>query len=88
MLGVGHASLDTVCRVTKELGLHSKLTGAGGGGCALTLIRDDVNASVIQQVKQALEKEGFACFEAEVGGAGVQLSNPSELKEFSSLFLS
>lgn len=38
-LGVGHASLDQLCRVTMAHGLHSKLTGAGGGGCGITLLR-------------------------------------------------
>ncbi|XP_036383532.1 mevalonate kinase isoform X2 [Megalops cyprinoides] len=39
VIGVGHSSLDTLCRVTLERGLHSKLTGAGGGGCGITLLR-------------------------------------------------
>ncbi|KAJ8379357.1 hypothetical protein SKAU_G00001350 [Synaphobranchus kaupii] len=32
VIGVGHPSLDTLCRVTLARGLHSKLTGAGGRG--------------------------------------------------------
>ncbi|XP_061241092.1 mevalonate kinase isoform X3 [Bos javanicus] len=40
-LGVGHASLDQLCQVTTAHGLHSKLTGAGGGGCGITLLRPD-----------------------------------------------
>ena len=39
-LGVGHPALDKIVAITSALGLHSKLTGAGGGGCALTLIPD------------------------------------------------
>ncbi|XP_006171278.1 mevalonate kinase isoform X2 [Tupaia chinensis] len=38
-LGVGHASLDRLCQVTTAHGLHSKLTGAGGGGCGITLLK-------------------------------------------------
>lgn len=38
-MGVGHPALDTLCRVTLAKGLHSKLTGAGGGGCGITLLR-------------------------------------------------
>lgn len=38
-MGVGHPALDTLCRVTLTKGLHSKLTGAGGGGCGITLLR-------------------------------------------------
>lgn len=39
VMGVGHSSLDTLCRITLTRGLHSKLTGAGGGGCGITLLR-------------------------------------------------
>uniref|UniRef100_A0A6Q2YBE6 Mevalonate kinase n=1 Tax=Esox lucius TaxID=8010 RepID=A0A6Q2YBE6_ESOLU len=39
VMGVGHPALDNLCRVTLARGLHSKLTGAGGGGCAITLLR-------------------------------------------------
>ncbi len=31
-IGVGHAALDSVVSVGNQLGMHSKLTGAGGGG--------------------------------------------------------
>ena len=37
-IGVGHPSLDKVHHMTSEIGLASKLTGAGGGGCAIALI--------------------------------------------------
>lgn len=43
-LGVGHASLDQLCQVTQARGLHSKLTGAGGGGCGITLLRPGLGA--------------------------------------------
>ncbi|KAJ0067516.1 hypothetical protein NL108_007996, partial [Boleophthalmus pectinirostris] len=39
VMGVGHPTLDTLCQVTLARGLHSKLTGAGGGGCGITLLR-------------------------------------------------
>lgn len=37
-LGVGHASLETVCTLAAGEGVMSKLTGAGGGGCAISLL--------------------------------------------------
>jgi mevalonate kinase len=41
-IGVGHSSLDEVCKITAEFKLHSKLTGAGGGGCALSFINPSI----------------------------------------------
>ena len=38
LLGVSHPSLEQVCQLCSSHGLHCKLTGAGGGGCAVTLI--------------------------------------------------
>lgn len=41
ILGVSHATLETIRYKTAEPhGLSTKLTGAGGGGCAVTLIPD------------------------------------------------
>ncbi|XP_042434450.1 mevalonate kinase-like isoform X2 [Zingiber officinale] len=37
-MGVSHASIETVIRTTLKYKLASKLTGAGGGGCVLTLL--------------------------------------------------
>jgi len=40
-LGVSHPSLETIkARTVIPFGLSTKLTGAGGGGCAVTLIPD------------------------------------------------
>eukprot|EP01114_Cavostelium_apophysatum_P014500 TRINITY_DN3780_c0_g1_i2.p1 TRINITY_DN3780_c0_g1~~TRINITY_DN3780_c0_g1_i2.p1 ORF type:complete len:393 (-),score=52.13 TRINITY_DN3780_c0_g1_i2:152-1330(-) len=47
-LGVGHPALDKVCETTQRFGFPSKLTGAGGGGCALTLISDGENLTILQ----------------------------------------
>ncbi|XP_055970468.1 mevalonate kinase [Sorex fumeus] len=70
-LGVGHASLDQLCQVTSAHGLHSKLTGAGGGGCGITLLRPDLEQPEVEAVKRALSSHGFDCWETIIGGPGV-----------------
>lgn len=37
-MGVSHACIETVIRTTLKYKLATKLTGAGGGGCVLTLL--------------------------------------------------
>lgn len=39
-MGVSHPSLEQVRNITRQHGLRTKLTGAGGGGCAVTILRD------------------------------------------------
>lgn len=46
-LGVSHPSLETIKATTATpFGLSTKLTGAGGGGCAVTLIPDGKRRSL------------------------------------------
>lgn len=39
-LGTSHPALEKVRELTGKYGLSSKLTGGGGGGCAITFVRD------------------------------------------------
>ncbi|PWN35812.1 cystathionine beta-l [Meira miltonrushii] len=72
-MGVSHASLELIRKTTAAapFNLSTKLTGAGGGGCAVTLVPDSMSEAVLQQLKTALEQQGFACYETTVGGPGV-----------------
>ncbi|XP_077600712.1 mevalonate kinase-like [Stigmatopora nigra] len=81
VMGVGHPTLDTLCRVTLARGLHSKLTGAGGGGCGITLLRPETDTAVIQNTIQDLNACHFDCWETSIGGPGVQVHSPASLKE-------
>jgi len=42
VIGVSHPALEQICTTTAKYGLISKLTGAGGGGCALTFIEPGI----------------------------------------------
>ncbi|KAM5200491.1 mevalonate kinase isoform 2-T2 [Hipposideros larvatus] len=78
-LGVGHASLDRLCQAAMAHGLHSKLTGAGGGGCGITLLRPDLEGPEVEATKQALTSYGFDCWETSVGAPGVSVHAAASL---------
>ncbi|XP_052510608.1 LOW QUALITY PROTEIN: mevalonate kinase [Budorcas taxicolor] len=83
-LGVGHASLDQLCQVTTAHGLHSKLTGAGGGGCGITLLRPDLERPEVEATKRALSGCGFDCWETSIGAPGVSVTRPPPWTSLSS----
>ncbi|NXR48145.1 KIME kinase, partial [Hippolais icterina] len=79
VLGVGHPSLDRLCQVTASHSLHSKLTGAGGGGCGITLLPPDTSLLAVEAAKQDLCACGFECWETKIGAPGVTLHSCSSL---------
>lgn len=72
-MGVSHASIETVLQTALKYKLTSKLTGAGGGGCVLTLLPSLLSAKVIEKVIGDLEQCGFQCLIAEIGGNGLEI---------------
>ncbi|RJE26833.1 mevalonate kinase [Aspergillus sclerotialis] len=77
-LGVSHPLLDRICELaaTTNVGWE-KLTGAGGGGCAIILPRPDVKEDDVQALDQDLAMEGFEKHETVLGTAGVGLLLPT-----------
>jgi len=73
-LGVSHASLDQLCHVTARHGMHSKLTGAGGGGCALTLVTPGTSEASVTEVIRELSSLGFEVWNTCLGDHGVTLA--------------
>jgi len=71
-LGVGHPALEAIKAKAGQppYTLHTKLTGAGGGGCAVTVIPDDFSEDSLQLLTAELHADGFACYETAVGGSG------------------
>ncbi len=79
-LGVSASSLERACALAAEEELPSKLTGAGGGGCAYAVV--GLGALSAEEVARArrlqrrLEAEGFHCYNTTVGGDGVLWHEP------------
>ncbi|GAU11536.1 hypothetical protein TSUD_345260 [Trifolium subterraneum] len=71
-MGVSHTTIETVLRTTLKYRLASKLTGAGGGGCVLTLLPTLLSSNVVDKVVAELESNGFQCFIAGIGGNGMK----------------
>ncbi|RDB26082.1 Cystathionine beta-lyase [Hypsizygus marmoreus] len=77
-LGVSHPSLEVIRRKTaaEPYQLSTKLTGAGGGGCAVTLVPDDFKAQDLQNLMTELIREGFQPYLTSVGGSGLGILSP------------
>lgn len=74
-LGVSHPGLEVIRSLSDTLNIGStKLTGAGGGGCALTMLHKDVKESAIKEFKETLETQhGYALYETRLGGIGCSI---------------
>ncbi|KAK2460918.1 hypothetical protein APHAL10511_007388 [Amanita phalloides] len=76
-LGVSHPSLEAIREITADpCGLSTKLTGAGGGGCAVTLIPDDYNNESLQDLINNLIRRKFDPYLTSVGGSGLGILSP------------
>ncbi|KAJ8622671.1 hypothetical protein MRB53_031200 [Persea americana] len=74
-MGVSHSSIEAVLRTTLKYKLASKLTGAGGGGCVLTLLPALLADAVVDKVIAELESCGFQCLVTAIGGKGLEISS-------------
>ena len=63
-LSVSHPSLETIRAITlaEPFGLSTKLTGAGGGGCAVTLVPDGARIFFFT-LKELFSEFAFSGFE-------------------------
>ncbi|EED15232.1 mevalonate kinase [Talaromyces stipitatus ATCC 10500] len=71
-LGVSHPRLERI--------RWTKLTGAGGGGCAITLIKPNTSQQTLQDLEEKLTSENFEKFETTLGGDGVGVLYPAVLR--------
>ena len=80
-LGVSHPRLERIRELVDHEGLGwTKLTGAGGGGCSITLLRPNVPKAKLERLEAQLEEEGYQKFETTLGGDGVGVLWPAVLK--------
>ncbi|RDX57495.1 cystathionine beta-lyase [Lentinus brumalis] len=77
-LGVSHPSLEVIRAKTAgaPYRLSTKLTGAGGGGCAVTLVPDDFPEEKLQSLIKSLEAAGYEPYVTAVGGSGLGILSP------------
>lgn len=80
-LGVSHPRLERVRELVDHEGIgFTKLTGAGGGGCSITLLRPNVPVDKMEKLEEQLLDEGYQQFETTLGGDGVGVLWPAVLK--------
>ncbi|KAH7336529.1 mevalonate kinase-like protein [Rhexocercosporidium sp. MPI-PUGE-AT-0058] len=80
-LGVSHPRLERIRELVDHEGIGwTKLTGAGGGGCAITLLKPDTPAEKMQHLATTLQEEGYNQFETTLGCDGVGVLWPAVLK--------
>lgn len=86
-LGVSHPSLEAVVSTTAAapFGLTTKLTGAGGGGCAVTLIPDDFASEKLDKLLDELKSLGAEPHLTSLGGPGLGVFRGSPADPASSL---
>lgn len=70
-LGVSHPRIDEVMRICKQYNGATKLTGAGGGGCTITLLPRSLSNEDVSKLIAQLESKGFECFTSSIGGPGL-----------------
>ena len=69
-LGVSHPALEIIISKLSAYNLKTKLTGAGGGGCTVTLLPDSLSSEDIDGVANNLQSNGFSPYVTTVGGSG------------------
>ena len=80
-LGVSHPRLERIRELVDHTGAGwTKLTGAGGGGCAITLLKRNRDPESLKQLEQRLDDEGYERYETTLGGDGVGVLWPAVLK--------
>ena len=80
-LGVSHPRLERIRELVDYAGIGwTKLTGAGGGGSAITLLKPKMASEDLKELEATLDAEDFERFETTLGGDGVGVLWPAVLR--------
>lgn len=80
-LGVSHPRLERIRELVDIVGIGwTKLTGAGGGGSAITLLKPNTSEEALGELDEKLELENFERFPTTLGGDGVGVLWPAVLR--------
>ena len=81
-LGVSHPRLERIRELVDLVGVGwTKLTGAGGGGSTITLLKPDASPEALKELERKLDEEDFERFETTLGGDGVGVLWPAVLRD-------
>lgn len=81
-LGVSHPRLERIRELVDLVGVGwTKLTGAGGGGSTITLLKPDASPRALKELAERLDAEDFERFETTLGGDGVGVLWPAVLRD-------
>jgi mevalonate kinase len=79
-LGVSHPKLEQIRELVDYADIGwTKLTGAGGGGCAITLLKSNADAATITNLEAKFQDAGFEQYTVTLGGDGVGVLYPAVL---------
>ena len=80
-LGVSHPRLERIRELVDDADVGwTKLTGAGGGGSAITLLKPESSPEALCELEEKLDIENFERFETTLGGDGVGVLWPAILR--------
>ena len=80
-LGVSHPRLERIRELVDLVDVgYTKLTGAGGGGCAITLLKPDLPGGKLEDLASRLNAENFQRFQTTLGSDGVGVLWPAVLR--------
>ena len=79
-LGVSHPKLEYIRELVDHADIGwTKLTGAGGGGCAITLLKSNADVASNKKLNAKIQEAGFEQYSVTLGGDGVGILYPSVL---------